>query len=178
MNAKSEEKQIRLLAQRCGLRLEEACNPAQFGYTYVLWNGDGKGIGADDPAQIEAYLRKTYPCRMPRQMRNWDDILVEAKAIVESYDTAVTLRQLFYQLVSRQIIENKQHRYDYLSWRTAAARREGLFPDLICASRFQRSFEPPAHVLIHTAQLLSGWRVRLSTVAGVRIVLRIALRIV
>jgi hypothetical protein len=34
-------------------------------------------------------------------------------------------------LVVRQIIENSDQRYDYLSWRTAAARRDGTFPDLM-----------------------------------------------
>jgi len=61
---------------------------------------------------------------------SWVQVLNEARAIVESYDTDVTLRQLFYRLVARQIIPNLQSFYRRLSARTAEARRDGTFPDL------------------------------------------------
>jgi hypothetical protein len=35
---------------------------------------------------------------------NWAPTIAEARVIVESYDTPVTLRQLFYRLVARQLI--------------------------------------------------------------------------
>jgi hypothetical protein len=58
--------------------------------------------------------------------RDWSVIIG-----AESYDTDVTLRQLFYQLVARQIIRNTDSDYTYLSQRTAIGRREGTFPTLI-----------------------------------------------
>lgn len=66
---------------------------------------------------------------------NWDEIIPEAARIVRSYDTWVTLRQLFYRLVAAQLIDNNQSRYHELAKRTAALRLEGLFPDLIDPSR-------------------------------------------
>jgi len=65
----------------------------------------------------------------------WDDILVHAAAIVTSYDTGVTLRQLFYRLVSDGTIRNTRAEYSQLSSRTAVARREGWFPDLVDRTR-------------------------------------------
>jgi hypothetical protein len=56
--------------------------------------------------------------------------VARAREIVLSYDTPVTLRQLFYRLVSEQLIPNNQSSYQTLSARTAEARREGSFPDL------------------------------------------------
>jgi hypothetical protein len=59
---------------------------------------------------------------------DWKDVLASARPIVDSYDTGVTLRQLFYQLVSKQIIPNTPTTYQTLSDRTAAARRLGTSP--------------------------------------------------
>lgn len=67
--------------------------------------------------------------RLPRL--DWDRVLGRAAEIVESYSSGVTLRQLFYRLVSEEILENTQGRYNALSSRTAAARRDGWFPALI-----------------------------------------------
>lgn len=81
---------------------------------------------------------------MPRL--KWDGIVVEAATIVNSYSTSVTLRQLFYRLVSRGIIPNNQSAYKSLSKKTAEARREGWFPDLIDRTRRiekYRSFDNP-----------------------------------
>ncbi len=55
---------------------------------------------------------------------------------MESYSTGVTLRQLFYRLVSlpageRGRIPNRKSAYEQLSLNTARARDEGTFPDLI-----------------------------------------------
>jgi hypothetical protein len=60
----------------------------------------------------------------------WPGVLAHAKRIVNSYDTPVTLRQLFYRLVADGTIENTLARYTTLSARTAEARRAGTFPDL------------------------------------------------
>src|SRR6266567_2357558 len=66
---------------------------------------------------------------------DWNAIVVQAAAIVRSYDTSVTLRQLFYRLVSTQVLPNTTSAYKGLSDKTAKARREGNFPDLIDRGR-------------------------------------------
>jgi hypothetical protein len=66
---------------------------------------------------------------------DWKPILDEAAAIVESYDIPITLRQLFYRLVAKGLIENLRRRYTYLSEQTARGRRDGTFPALIDRTR-------------------------------------------
>ena len=66
---------------------------------------------------------------------DWNSVVAKAKEIVESYDTGVTLRQLYYRLVSLGLIPNKQQAYKKLSEKTAQARREGWFPPLIDRTR-------------------------------------------
>jgi hypothetical protein len=65
----------------------------------------------------------------------WPAILTRAADIVESYDTSVTLRQLFYRLVSEQLLPNTDTSYKRLSALTAQARRDGWFPALIDRGR-------------------------------------------
>lgn len=72
----------------------------------------------------------------------WRDILTRAAEIVNSYDTGVTLRQLFYRLVSEGVLENTQSKYTMLSKYTAEARREGWFPELLDRTRIIH--RPPA----------------------------------
>lgn len=82
--------------------------------------------------------------------KQWGPILKRAAEIVRSYDTPVTLRQLFYRLVSLQLMRNSASDYTMLAQRTAALRREGKFPDLIDESRqihVADSFDGPAEVL-------------------------------
>lgn len=69
-----------------------------------------------------------------------DGVLAHAAAIVRSYDTSVTLRQLFYRLVADQTLPNTRSYYQSLSSCTAEARREGSFPDLL--DRTSRIEEP------------------------------------
>ena len=45
---------------------------------------------------------------------DWPYVLNEARSIVASYETPVTLRQLFYRLVSRLLIPNTQNAYKAL----------------------------------------------------------------
>jgi hypothetical protein len=61
----------------------------------------------------------------------WPVVVRQAAEIAGSYDTPVTLRQLFYRLVAALILPNSQYAYKQLSARTAEARRDGWFPDLI-----------------------------------------------
>jgi hypothetical protein len=68
--------------------------------------------------------------------RKWSPILARAREIVESYTaTGVTLRQLFYRLVSFEILRNTKSDYTNLSKLTAEARRDGTFPTLIDNTR-------------------------------------------
>jgi hypothetical protein len=76
----------------------------------------------------------------------WPTLLEKAAAIVESYDTGVTLRQLFYRLVAEGLLANTIGKYHNLSTYTAKARRAGTFPKLIDpTSTIHRhlSFESP-----------------------------------
>jgi hypothetical protein len=66
---------------------------------------------------------------------DWQAVITEAAGIVRSYDTSVTLRQLFYRLVSVQRLPNSQTAYKRLSELTAQARRAGWFPALIDRGR-------------------------------------------
>jgi hypothetical protein len=65
----------------------------------------------------------------------WATVVPEAARIVRSYDTGVTLRQLFYRLVAAELLPNTQGAYSRLSSVTAEARRDGTFPDLIDLGR-------------------------------------------
>jgi hypothetical protein len=66
---------------------------------------------------------------------DWGHVLEEAAGIVRSYSTSVTLRQLYYRLVSQQLLPNVLSAYKGLSARTAEARRQGQFPPLIDRGR-------------------------------------------
>jgi hypothetical protein len=81
---------------------------------------------------------------------DWPAVIDQAREIVESYDTSVTLRQLFYRLVSAQVIPNSQAAYKRLSAVTAEARRNGTFPALIDRGRTiheYQSFTGTGHAL-------------------------------
>jgi hypothetical protein len=71
---------------------------------------------------------------------SWQPLLVHAAAIVRSYDTGVTLRQLFYRLVADGSLPNTQNYYRSLSSYTAEGRRDGTFPSLL--DRISRIEEP------------------------------------
>lgn len=67
----------------------------------------------------------------PLRIGIWPAIIRRAAEIVESYEIPVTLRQLFYRLVSEELIENKPGSYNTLSNKTATARRNDDFPALL-----------------------------------------------
>jgi hypothetical protein len=86
---------------------------------------------------------------------DWVRVLDTAREVVTSYDTSVTLRQLFYRLVARQLIPNTQYHYRRLSAVTAESRRGGTFPDLIDQSREiygVGGYESPAEALRRAAR--------------------------
>ncbi len=62
---------------------------------------------------------------------SWPAILAHASTVVKSYDTGVTLRQLFYRLVADQTLPNTKSYYQRLSACTAQGRRDGAFPNLL-----------------------------------------------
>jgi hypothetical protein len=66
---------------------------------------------------------------------DWPALLQRAAAIIAGYDTAVTLRQLFYRLVAIGMLPNTQNAYKALSKHTADARRDGTFPALMDRGR-------------------------------------------
>lgn len=87
---------------------------------------------------------------------NWQSVLHRAAEIVRSYDSQVTLRQLYYRLVSEQLIPNKLTTYNTLSARSAEARRAGWFPDLVDRGRDiqrYRTFEDPAAALLWLSRI-------------------------
>lgn len=94
---------------------------------------------------------------MPKPHINWPVVLRRAAEIVRSYDTGVTLRQLYYRLVSEQLIPNKQTAYNALSSRTAQARRDGWFPELVDRGRDIHGggggFKSPSDALRHIADM-------------------------
>lgn len=61
---------------------------------------------------------------------DWTDVVSRAGTIARSYDTPVTLRQLYYRCVASELIPNTTSAYKSLSSRTAEARRAGAFPEL------------------------------------------------
>ena len=66
---------------------------------------------------------------------SWPPVIERAANIVNSYDTQVTLRQVFYRLVAAEVIPNTKSAYTSLSRHTARARRDGWFPALADATR-------------------------------------------
>lgn len=92
----------------------------------------------------------------------WPAILDRGAAIVLSYDTPVTLRQLFYRLVSEGLIRNTQNEYKTLSSVTAVARRDGAFPPL---ADFTREIQgggpgtiPPRRWLAYNLSMADAFR--------------------
>src|SRR5262245_23355334 len=80
---------------------------------------------------------------MSRDIIDWPTLLT---AIVRSYHTLVTLRQLFYRLVAALRLPNTTNAYKALSRHTAEARRCGTFPELMDRGRIihrYRSFPDP-----------------------------------
>jgi hypothetical protein len=72
---------------------------------------------------------------------DWAPIVERAAGIVRSYDTSVTLRQLFYRLVAEQTLPNTTTAYKRLSDLTAKARRADEFPELIDRGRSIHRYE-------------------------------------
>ena len=123
-----------------------------------LTNDDIAGYYGVSRATVAGWRRKLVIIPPPvkketRRYRRWEPIIARAKEIVDSYvDTKVTLRQLFYRLVSDGTLDNTEGDYGHLSSKTAEARRDGLFPDLIDNNRSiwgLRSWDSPQEAIAH-----------------------------
>ena len=57
------------------------------------------------------------------------ELLIQVQKIIDSYDFALTLRQIYYQLVAKQIIPNKEKYYRKLSRLCVKGRDEGILPE-------------------------------------------------
>jgi hypothetical protein len=68
-------------------------------------------------------------------MIKWGPVIDEARDIVNSYETPVTLRQLHYRLVAAQLITNTVSSYKRLSDLTSTLRQTGDFPELADRTR-------------------------------------------
>lgn len=68
--------------------------------------------------------------------------LIEIAHAILADNWPMTIRQIYYQLVSRQVIENNRSRYQAVSDALVAARREGLIPWSWIEDRLRR----PRHV--------------------------------
>ena len=85
--------------------------------------------------------------------------------IVESYDTRVTLRQLFYRLVAAALILNIDSHYKTLSRLTAQGRRDGSFPELMDTTRSIEEYSwhasaPSRATPRRAAATLASWSIR------------------
>jgi len=65
------------------------------------------------------------------------ELLAQVQEIISSYDFALTLRQIYYQLVAKQIIPNKQKYYTKLSRLCVTGRDEGILPEEGFADRLR-----------------------------------------
>jgi len=73
-------------------------------------------------------------------------IIDHVKDIIEEYDIALTLRQIYYRLVAKQIIPNRQDYYRKLSRICVNARDEGLLPENAFADRLREIEQPSTWV--------------------------------
>lgn len=57
------------------------------------------------------------------------DLIEQVQKVIAEYDIGLTLRQIYYQLVARQIIKNKEDQYKRLSRLCVIGRDEGKLPE-------------------------------------------------
>ena len=73
-------------------------------------------------------------------------LLEQVQEIIKSYDFALTLRQIYYQLVAKQIIPNQQSQYRKLSHLCVAGRDEGILPEDAFADRLRQIDKPNSYL--------------------------------
>lgn len=69
-------------------------------------------------------------------------LLEQVQEIIKSYDFALTLRQIYYQLVSKQIIANRQNLYQGLSRLCVIGRNNGILDEESFADRLRQVDKP------------------------------------
>ena len=72
------------------------------------------------------------------------ELLDQVQKVIDSYDFALTLRQIYYQLVAKQIIPNEQRYYKKLSNVCVVGRDEGILPEEAFADRLRAVDKPGA----------------------------------
>lgn len=72
--------------------------------------------------------------------------LAQVREIIDEYSFALTLRQIYYQLVSRQVISNQQKYYAKLSRLCVIGRDEGILPETVFADRLRQVQKPSSWV--------------------------------
>jgi hypothetical protein len=66
---------------------------------------------------------------------HWPPIIERAADIADGFDIMVTLRQVFYRLVTEAVLPNRKNTYNRLGRLSAQARRENRFPRLLDQGR-------------------------------------------
>ena len=74
------------------------------------------------------------------------ELLDQVLKVINSYDFALTLRQIYYQLVAKQIIPNEQKYYGKLSYLCVIGRDEGMLPEEAFADRLRQLDKPSSWV--------------------------------
>jgi hypothetical protein len=98
--------------------------------------------GHSQQLQRGAELTPLRKIKTKAERIDWPSVLEHGAEIVRSYDTGVTLRQLWYRLVADGTLPNVQREYSALSSYTTDARRWGDFPALVDR---RRSISRPFH---------------------------------
>lgn len=70
------------------------------------------------------------------------ELLGQVQEVIEGYDFSLTLRQIYYQLVAKQIISNQQKYYMKLSRLCVIGRDEGMLPEDAFADRLREVDKP------------------------------------
>ncbi|MBA7548896.1 hypothetical protein ES705_41364 [subsurface metagenome] len=71
-------------------------------------------------------------------------LIEQVQKVIESYDFALTLRQIYYQLVAKQVFSNVQANYRKLSRVCVAGRDEGILPEEAFSDRLRIVDKPGA----------------------------------
>ena len=74
------------------------------------------------------------------------ELIEQVQEIIKGYDFALTLRQIYYQLVARQIIPNQQKYYMKLSRLCVTGRDEGILPEDAFADRLRKVDKPSSWI--------------------------------
>lgn len=73
-------------------------------------------------------------------------LLEQVQEIIKSYNFALTLRQIYYQLVAKQIIPNQQSYYMKLSRLCVIGRDEGILIEDAFADRLRQVDKPDSYL--------------------------------